>query len=155
MNKRNYNYIAAVEKAISQKYGKDTVQDFRSDWYEEKEKDYLEQLRLKRIKKQQRKNNREKIEIDDTVINKVSRADRVCPVCKTYSFSPADDLYMNRFDCCQQCYISYVEFREERWQSGWRPSHGEYKPPRFRSFIRAVKRHVGKILRRIKKWLPF
>ena len=29
---KDYNYIAAVEKAISEKYGKDTVQDFRSGW---------------------------------------------------------------------------------------------------------------------------
>ena len=35
--KKDYNYIAAVEKAIAEKYGKDTVQDFRSTWEEEKE----------------------------------------------------------------------------------------------------------------------
>ena len=45
MNKSDYNYIAAVEKAITKKYGKDTVQDFRSDWQQEKEKDYLDQLK--------------------------------------------------------------------------------------------------------------
>ena len=155
MNEKNYNQIAAVEKAISEKYGKETVQDFRSDWQEVKEKDYLIQLKSKRLKRQSRKNHREKIEINDVVINKVSKSDRVCPVCKTYSFSAGDDLYMNRFDCCQQCYINFVEFREERWKSGWRPSDGEYRPPKLKSFIRAVKRYAGKILRRIKKWLPF
>ena len=155
MNKSDYNYIAAVEKAITKKYGKDTVQDFRSDWQQEKEKDYLDQLKVKRIKRQRRKTRRERIEIDDVVINRATKSVRVCPVCKTYSFSAGDDLYMNRFDCWQQCYIEHVEFREERWQDGWRPSHGEYKPPRLRSFIRAVKRYAGKFLRRIKKWLPF
>ena len=54
MNKSDYNYIAAVEKAITKKYGKDTVQDFRSDWQQEKEKDYLDQLKVKRIKRQRR-----------------------------------------------------------------------------------------------------
>ena len=34
---KDYNYIAAVEKAISEKYGKDTVQDFRSTWATDKE----------------------------------------------------------------------------------------------------------------------
>ena len=51
---KDYNYIAAVEKAISEKYGKDTAQDFRSTWAPDKEKKYLEQLghrRKKRIKK--------------------------------------------------------------------------------------------------------
>ena len=52
MNKPDYNYIAAVEKAITKKYGKNTVQDFRSDWQQEKEKDYLDQLKAKRIKRQ-------------------------------------------------------------------------------------------------------
>ena len=39
MNKKvNWEYVASVEKAIAEKYGKDTVQDFRSHWDEEKEK---------------------------------------------------------------------------------------------------------------------
>ena len=39
--KKDPNYIAAVEKAIAEKYGKDTVQDFRNDWEEEKEKELI------------------------------------------------------------------------------------------------------------------
>ncbi len=46
---------------------------------------------------------------------------RDCPVCKQYSFSAKDDLYMSKFECCFNCYIQYVEDREERWESGWRP----------------------------------
>ena len=38
MTKKDYNLIAAFEKAIVEKYGKNTVQDFRSHWEEEKEK---------------------------------------------------------------------------------------------------------------------
>ena len=49
---KDLNYIAAVEKAISEKYGKNTVQDFRSEWHEDKEKDYLEQLKNRRLRKQ-------------------------------------------------------------------------------------------------------
>ena len=44
MSKKNYEQIAAVEKAIAEKYGKDTVQDFRSGWTPEKEKAYLKEL---------------------------------------------------------------------------------------------------------------
>ena len=43
--RKDPNYIAAVEKAITEKYGKDTVQDFRNEWEEEKEKEYLKQLK--------------------------------------------------------------------------------------------------------------
>ncbi len=58
MKKKDYNYIAAVEKAIAEKYGKETVQDFRSDWDQEKEKDYLDQL--KKRKKKEKKKKRKK-----------------------------------------------------------------------------------------------
>ena len=57
-------------------------------------------------------------------INKRSRASetgRSCPVCKTYSFSMSDDVYMSRFECCFECYVQHVEGREERWSDGWRP----------------------------------
>jgi len=49
--------------------------------------------------------------------------DRTCPVCSSYSFSAKDDLYMLKFECCFNCYVQYVEGREERWKSGWRPNN--------------------------------
>ena len=48
---------------------------------------------------------------------------RACPVCETYSFQIKDDVYMNKFDCCFDCYIQWVEGREERWKTGWRPEN--------------------------------
>jgi hypothetical protein len=35
---------------------------------------------------------------------------------------------MNRFGCCYDCYIDFVEFREEAWNNGERPTqeHIEY-----------------------------
>ncbi len=133
------NYIAAVEKAISEKYGKDTVQDFRSRWQEEKEKTYLNQLkdRTKSIGRKSKKYSSLKdgsIEIKKPV--KEQSANRTCPVCKTYSFSQKDDLYMNRFQCCFTCYVDFVEDRTERWKDGWRPDI----------------EHLETCLRRRKKW---
>ena len=49
-------------------------------------------------------------------------ADRTCPVCKTYSFSGRDDLYMNRFKSCHDCYIDFIIGREDAWKSGERPA---------------------------------
>ena len=46
-----------------------------------------------------------------------------CPVCGKYSFQLKDDLYMNKFDCCYECFIQYIQGREERWDSGWRPDN--------------------------------
>jgi len=156
--KRDYNYIAAVEKAISEKYGKDTVQDFRNDWQESKEKIYLQQLKDRRYKLNNIKNKKRTVVVGDIEVRTTKsseRANRSCPVCKTYSFSSKDDLYMNRFQCCEKCFVEHVEYREERWTSGWRPGDGEWKPPFFKRFFRASKVFFNKFIRRIKKWLVF
>ena len=44
--KKDYDHIAAVEKAIAEKYGKDAAQDIRGGWGEEKEKEYLNRFRF-------------------------------------------------------------------------------------------------------------
>ena len=123
---RDPNYIIKVEKAIADKYGEEAVQNPKANWDEEKEKKYLKQL--KKIAKKQNKveDKTEKILFDGfliekKLINKERNNNRQCPICSAYSFSKRDDLYMNKFECCFKCYIQYVEGREERWQSGWRP----------------------------------
>ena len=123
--KRDLNYVASVEKAISEKYGKDTVQDFRSKWDEEKERHYLEQLKEQNKRNQISRGKKSKKQVGDVFISKPLRSkknERVCPVCKTYSFSTEDDLYMNRFQCCCKCYYDFIDHSEERWKTGWRPN---------------------------------
>jgi len=122
--KKDLNDVAAVEKAISSKYGDETITNPKSTWNENKEREYIEQ-----VKKEVERNNSNpktapKVELNgfllsEKLINKDSK--RTCPVCSTYSFDKKDDLYMNRFKCCLKCYINFVEGREERWASGWRP----------------------------------
>jgi len=34
---------------------------------------------------------------------------------------------MNKFDCCYKCYWQWVEGREDRWKTGWRPNKEENK----------------------------
>ena len=128
--KKDWDYIAAVEKAIAEKYGKDTVQDFRHAWEAGKEKEYLEQIKIRRELDQSKNTLPETVARGDVIIKKKSRKEkkeRTCPVCKTYSFSRRDDLYMNRFKCCERCYIFFVEHREERWREGWRPDEDQVK----------------------------
>ncbi len=129
--RKDPNYIAAVEKAITEKYGKDTVQDFRHEWKEEKEKEYLNQLKEMRVKRDKFSTSKEEVTVGDVKITKRrarQKDDRTCPVCKTYSFSRKDDLYMNRFKCCHDCYIDFVIGREQAWKDGDRPTneHIEY-----------------------------
>jgi len=124
MTEKDYNFIAKVEQAIGDKYGEEAIQNPKANWSEEKEKEYLEQI--KKIQQKQRKISeaRDKIEVNGFFISKKllnKDSKRACPVCETYSFEMKDDLYMNKFECCHTCYIQWVEGREERWESGWRP----------------------------------
>ena len=120
--KKDLNKIAKIEKAMSKKFGKESIVNPKSGWDDEKEKQYLEDL--KEFYSEEYKEADDKIDEDGflitrSLINKDIK--RVCPVCDTYSFSGRDDLYMNKFECCEKCYIQWVEDREERWLTGWRP----------------------------------
>ena len=44
MSEKDLNKIAAIEKAISEKYGEEAIQNPRANWDEDKEKDYLQQM---------------------------------------------------------------------------------------------------------------
>jgi len=122
--KKDLNDIAAIEKAISKKYGKEAIQNPNSSWDEKKEKEYLKQLKDFYIKKEE---NRPKKKISENFYIKERKnsvkLERDCPVCRKYSFSTRDDIYMCKFECCYVCFINYVEGREERWFSGWRPKN--------------------------------
>ena len=120
------DYIAKLEKAISQKYGDETIDNPKRFWDENKEKEYLQQSVEEQQKFAKNAESQDKIEADGFLINKklLNRDhNRTCPVCSKYSFHPRDDLYMNKFEACFKCYIQYIDGgREERWKSGWRPN---------------------------------
>tara|TARA_E500000318_G_scaffold67296_1_gene62136 strand:+ start:258 stop:620 length:363 start_codon:yes stop_codon:yes gene_type:complete len=117
----DYNEIAKYEKAIKEKYGNEAIQNPKKNWDEEKENKYLEELKTF-YKGSSRKKKTEKSEGFEVVDKKLkSKTERTCPVCGVYSMTSRDDLYMNKFQCCWDCYIQYVEGREERWKTGWRP----------------------------------
>ena len=116
------NYAVKVEQAIAGRYGEEAVVNPKSQWDDDKEREYLTEL-----KRNYRadKGEAEQIELDGVLISKEllnKESERSCPTCNTYSFKSVDDLYMTKFDCCFKCYIQYVEGREDRWKSGWRPN---------------------------------
>tara|TARA_Y100001973_G_C5200492_1_gene337271 strand:- start:2910 stop:3305 length:396 start_codon:yes stop_codon:yes gene_type:complete len=130
MKKKNKdpNYVAKVEQAIEKKYGKEAVNHPRSNWDDEKEKKYIEQAEEFAKKQRKNKDKIEKIEKDGFLISKkliTKSSNRTCPVCDIYSFDIKDDIYMNKYDCCFRCFLQYVDEREERWKSGWRPNIGD------------------------------
>ena len=128
--KKDLDYIVKLERAIAQKYGKEAIQNPKGNWDEEKEKEYLQQLKKLYDKEIKKDHHSEKIKVEGflvprKLINKDTK--RNCPVCEEYSFSRNDDVYMSKFECCCKCYIEYIEDREERWANGWRPNLGDNK----------------------------
>jgi phage FluMu gp28-like protein len=123
VKQKDPNYAIKVEKAIAEKYGTETVQHPKKDWTDEKERKYLSQLK-DLYRKELEEEDYDKQEVDGVfiprkLIMKTSR--RSCPTCNTYSFKSNDDVYMTKFNCCEKCYIQWVEGREKRWTTGWRP----------------------------------
>ena len=124
MKYKNPDKIAAVEKAIGKKYGKETIQNPNAGWDDDKEKEYLESSKKFQSKVSKYHEDNDLVEVDGFLMPKRllnSESNRTCPTCSTYSFNKADDFYMHKFECCEACFIKWVEGREERWQSGWRP----------------------------------
>jgi len=116
------NYAVKVEKAIAEKYGQEAVVNPKSQWDDDKEREYLDGLKSNY---RHDKAETEKVDLDGVLISKEllnRESKRSCSTCNTYSFKSVDDLYMTKFDCCLKCYIQWVEGREERWKLGWRPN---------------------------------
>ena len=128
MKKKDPNYVAKIEQAIEKKYGKEAIEHPRKNWTEEKEKKYLEESKNLFNKKRHKREKSEKVEKDGFLISKkllTKRSNRTCPVCSVYSFNINDDVYMNKYSCCYDCFIKHVEGRKDRWETGWRPNIGD------------------------------
>ena len=122
---KDWNHIAKIEKAINQKYGEDATINPNSNWSKDKEKEYLEQLKELDASQCVLEEQQEKVEVDGFLVNKklLTRETSIliCPVCIKRLKTVKDDIYYNKFECCQRCFINYVDGREERWLKGWRP----------------------------------
>lgn len=129
MNK-DLNYIAALEKAISEKYGEEAIKHPKVDWNEEKEQKYIEESRIKAKLESEADKSKEEVDLNGILISKKlinSNNKRKCEYCNRYSFNRNDDLFLTKFETCYKCYVKYVEDREERWSQGWRPNKSEQK----------------------------
>ena len=126
MKKKDLNYIAGLEKAIKKKYGEEAIENPAKFWDKDKEKDYIQQLE-EFVEKQKKSEQDEEVENVDGVLvsRKLLNKEGIfnCPTCKKKLKTINDDIYFTKFDCCEICYIKYVEGREKRWLDGWRPEN--------------------------------
>tara|TARA_R110000824_G_scaffold389082_3_gene584976 strand:- start:84 stop:461 length:378 start_codon:yes stop_codon:yes gene_type:complete len=121
------NYVAKLEKAIIDKYGKKGIHNPRSDWNPEKEKEYLKELKKINEKHFAQERFQEKINKDGVLLSKkllMKSGNASCPICTRYDLKVRDEIFILRWECCERCYITYIEGREERWRQGWRPNNG-------------------------------
>tara|TARA_R110002072_G_scaffold232387_1_gene389867 strand:+ start:71 stop:466 length:396 start_codon:yes stop_codon:yes gene_type:complete len=123
---KDLNYIAGLEKAIKKKYGDEAIENPAKFWNEKKEQDYIEQLEefIKKQKKAEQEHDAKNVDgvlITHKLLNKEGILN--CPVCFKKIKTINDDIYFTKFDCCEKCYILYIEGREQRWLKGWRPKN--------------------------------
>jgi hypothetical protein len=117
----DWDKIAAIERAVKEKYGENAIANPKANWSAEKEADYIEQVKQQAQITHQKHEKQEIVEENGFLVKKklfISKTNRTCPVleCNSYSFSIKDDVYMNKFGCCFECYIKYVEGREDLWE---------------------------------------
>ena len=125
MSNKDFDKIAAIEKAIKTKYGDEAIVNPRAGWDDEKAKEYLAQMKehynsLRKSEHAQEKVDVNGIKISKKLLNRESLNN--CPVCGAFPKKTMDDVCLVKFECCSNCYIQYVEGREERWIKGWRPN---------------------------------
>ena len=70
MTKKDINYIAATEKAIKDKYGEVAIQNPMSNWDEDKEKEYLQQIKELYSKSIQNKEWQDKVDVNGIKVTK-------------------------------------------------------------------------------------
>ena len=117
MTNKDPNYLIKVEKAIIEKYGKETVNDPRSFWTKEKEEEYVNEIKKNKLLSEESESDKELVEgvlIARELITKEIK--RTCISCKIYSFDRKDDLYMEKFKTCFLCYVKLIEDREDKWK---------------------------------------
>ena len=121
---KDFDKIAAFEKAIKDKYGEETIANPKSNWNEDKEREYLNQIKEYYDLHSNFKDGQEKIDADGFKVSKklLNRESlKNCPVCDAFVKSVRDDICLLKYDCCNKCYVKHIEDREERWLKGWRP----------------------------------
>ena len=126
MKKRDLDEIAAIEVAVKKKYGEDAIINPHGTWTPEKEKDYLQQLEKIAHQEEEDEESNEFEDLNGVLIQKKlvnRRKVHHCDTCKSKIVNLNDDVSYTKFGACYKCYINYIEYREERWATGWRPKN--------------------------------
>lgn len=61
------------------------------------------------------------------------RVPAFCPICGRVMLGSRSVTTYYDFGCCRDCWVEWVDYREERWLSGWRPT-----PEQVDAFIKKL-----------------
>ncbi len=100
---KDLNKIAKIEKAIEKRWGDVAIQNPASYWDEEKEKEYLKQLKeqIKNEEPPSTTKEHDGILITSKLFNK-RRIDK-CPKCDSFKLSNRDKVLVKKLGHCQTC----------------------------------------------------
>jgi|TARA_R110002020_G_scaffold14313_5_gene50825 hypothetical protein len=100
---KDLNKIAKIEKAIEDRWGDAAIQNPASYWDEEKEKEYLKQLKeqIKNEEPSSTTKEHDGILITSKLFNK-RRIDK-CPKCDGFKLSNRDKVLVKKLGHCQTC----------------------------------------------------
>ena len=93
----DYDEIAALERAIKEKYGQVSVLNPKSSWTEEKEEQFkkiIEEMYAKFCPRN----------VEVKYINLIC-----CDKCNKMSFNTFDDLYLTKYGMCHKCFVTTME----------------------------------------------
>lgn len=116
---KDWDKIAAYERYFADRYGEEVLQDVRQNLDPDKHKKYRKELDKFYQKIYSNREEQEMIEkngyrVSKRLLNK-EVPPRTCGVCDSYSFNVKDDIYLLKFGCCFDCFIEFVEGREDEW----------------------------------------
>ena len=124
MTKRDLNYIAAVEKAISKKYGEEAIVNPRAGWDKEKEEKYKSHVEEAAAESLPFHEDERYEEVKGVLIHKKlfnKRKRKICSCCEIKIKNLDDDTCYTKYETCFKCYVQYIEGRVKRCEEGWRP----------------------------------
>tara|TARA_R110002020_G_scaffold35134_3_gene106182 strand:+ start:1425 stop:1811 length:387 start_codon:yes stop_codon:yes gene_type:complete len=124
--KKDLDQVASIELAIKKKYGAEAIVNPKSGWTPEKEEEYLQHLQSVAHQEEDLPTEDEFEDLNGVLIQKKlvnRRKVNHCDTCKSKIVDLDDDVCYTKFGACFKCYINYIEYREERWATGWRPKN--------------------------------
>ncbi len=111
-----------IEEIFIQKYGPTSLVDVGAFWNSQKDKVLREYLKFEQkffLNKELQYFKIGQVYFSNNFLNKRTKK---CCVCGRYNYKALDLKFFSLFETCYNCYVVYIEGREERWKKGWRPT---------------------------------